>query len=104
MAATVVADALVPAGVALLEVATDGSGATAFDGAHGTQLPTAERSSMLLPVSIPSVERGGRYPPLPVPRRPPRGLRNRRAGSVSVAWAPAEATDRRDWWSRTRWW
>jgi hypothetical protein len=36
-------------------MATEGGGATAFDGAHGAQLPTAERCGMRLPISGPAV-------------------------------------------------
>ena len=55
MATTVIGDALMAAAVALLDMATEGGGATAFDGAHGAQLPPAERRGMRLPVSGPAV-------------------------------------------------
>jgi hypothetical protein len=49
MAATVVGDALMTAGVALFDMAAKRGGATQFDGAHGTQLPAAKRTGMCLP-------------------------------------------------------
>jgi hypothetical protein len=38
------------AGVALLDVAAEGSGAAKLDGTHGAQLPAAERIGMLLSI------------------------------------------------------
>jgi hypothetical protein len=51
MATAVIGDALMAAAVTLLDMATEGGGATAFDGAHGAQLPPAERRGMRLPIS-----------------------------------------------------
>src|SRR5204863_5097081 len=45
--AAVERDALVTAGVALLDVAAERGGATALDVTHGTALPTAERAAVL---------------------------------------------------------
>src|ERR1700674_4748526 len=55
MATAVIGDALMAAAVALLDMATEGGSATAFDGAHGAQLPPAERRGMRLPVNGPAV-------------------------------------------------
>jgi hypothetical protein len=55
VSAAVISEALMAARVALLEMATEGGGATQFDGAHGTSLPTAERIGMRLPVDRPEV-------------------------------------------------
>jgi hypothetical protein len=46
----VVGDALMAAGVALLDMTAQGGGATQFDSAHGAQLPAAERIDMRLPI------------------------------------------------------
>jgi hypothetical protein len=50
MATAVVGDALMTAGVALFDMAAEGGGATAFDGADGAQLPAAQRISVHLPI------------------------------------------------------
>ena len=50
VAAAVEGDALVAAGIALFDVAAERGGTTAFDGAHDTTLPTAERVSVILTV------------------------------------------------------
>ena len=42
IATAIETDALMAAGIALFHVATEGSGATQFDGAHGTPLPAVE--------------------------------------------------------------
>ena len=55
VSAAVVSEALMAARVALLEMATENGGATQFDGAHGTSLPTAKRIGMRLPVGGPKV-------------------------------------------------
>ena len=39
-----------PTGLALFDVAAEGGGATAFDGAHGAQLAAAERIDVHLPI------------------------------------------------------
>ena len=55
MATAVIGDALMAAAVALLDMAPEGGGATAFNGAHGAQLPPAERRGMRLPIRGPGV-------------------------------------------------
>ena len=55
VATAVIGDALMAAAIALLDMATEGSAATAFNGAHGAQLPAAKRRGMRLPVSGPAV-------------------------------------------------
>ena len=51
IAATVIRDALMAAGIALFDMATEGGGATQFDGAHGPQLPAAQRIGVRLPIA-----------------------------------------------------
>ena len=55
IAAAVVRDALMAAGVALLDVTTEGGRAAALDGAHDTTLPAAERAGVRLTIGGPAV-------------------------------------------------
>ena len=50
MPARVVGDALVAAGVALFDMATEGRGATQLDRAHRTPLGTTEPTGVALPI------------------------------------------------------
>ncbi len=52
VSARVVGDALMPAGIALLEVATKHLGATLLDRAHHPTLGTVERAGVCLPVCL----------------------------------------------------
>ena len=53
IATRVVGDRLVAAVIALIHMATQGGGATAFDGAHGTALLWGQRGAVRVPVRGP---------------------------------------------------
>ena len=58
---TVEGNALVPAGITLLNVSAKRGGTAALDGAHDTALPTAKCRSMLLPVEGPGLAKDVRH-------------------------------------------
>ena len=61
VAATVESDALMTAGIALLDVATQRRCAAALDGGHDTALPTAERVSVIVTIRMPDLAEDVRH-------------------------------------------
>jgi hypothetical protein len=59
--AAVERDALMPAGVALLDVTTQRRCAAALDGGHDTALPTAERVSVIVTIRMPDLAEDVRH-------------------------------------------
>jgi hypothetical protein len=75
--ATVERDALVAAGVALLDMTAQRSRAAALDGAHDTALPAAERAGVCLAIGRPELAKDIRH--LEPGGAQPECLRNARA-------------------------